>query len=197
VHPFVFNSRFEAKTILQKLDARFDPRVFFVAFPLAKGKSLVGVGPEDTPFRPANFSNVLSRMTEFEKEDPEYGSYWAPDPTHGWTPSHERLQNSKVRKIRTRAFRKALSGAVDAAPANKGFVAYCGWPVEYNGDEILMILQLQRDVHDAYYHLKRGRYCDRGGLHEYHLDRSLIERSPSSTSGALAKNSRRSDPARA
>jgi hypothetical protein len=147
-----------------------------VAFSLdAKLQASARVGPEDTPFRPQDFGNVRSRLNELESEGPESGSRWMPDPVHGWTPAHERLQDSKLRKIRGRAFRKAMSEAIDASPANKRFVAYCGWPVDFDGDEVLIILQLQKDVHDEYYHLKRGHYRDRSGLHEYRLDRSLIE----------------------
>jgi DNA integrity scanning protein DisA with diadenylate cyclase activity len=176
LHPFIDRLRSEAKDILQRLDARFDPRVFLVSFPLEpKDETSIGLGPEDTPFRHADFSNVWSRAAELEAQDPEQQSVWLPDPVAGWTPAHERLQKNKERKMRCRALCQAVTEAVNAAPCNKGFAAYCSWPVIYNGDDLVLILQLHREVHDEYYHLKKGTYLDRRGHHEYRRERSLID----------------------
>jgi hypothetical protein len=63
-------------------------------------------------------------------------------------------------------------------------VTYCGWPVSYWSHSFIPVLQLQKDVHDSYYHLKNDWYYDRelpagetdpGTRHRYRLDRSLIE----------------------
>ncbi len=176
MYPFILKSRSEAKELLQKLDARFDPRVFLVLFPLEpKDKTTIRVGPEDSPFRHADFSNVLARAAELEQKAPEQGLVWLPDPEHGWTSEHERLQKNKERTIWCRALCQAVTEAANAAPGNKGFVAYCSWPVTHNGDHILLIVQVQKDVHDNYYHLKQGTYRDRGGDHEYRRERSLID----------------------
>ncbi len=176
----MYNTRSDANKILQRLDPRFAPRVYFVVFRrvLEAGKpshGAHGVGPEGTPFKLAEFNNVRVRAAELEKQDPEFGSYWAPDPVAGWTEGRERLQKSKERGIHCRALQKAVAEAVNASPANKGFVAYCGWPLDYEENDLVLILQVQKDVHDEYHHLTRGRYIDQGGSHEFHRNRSLID----------------------
>jgi hypothetical protein len=176
VHPFIHRARVEAKDILQKLDERFEPKVYLVSFPLEpKDSSKIGLGPEDTPFRHADFGNVLARAAEVEAKDPEHGFVWMPDPVAGWTPAHEQLEKNKKRKMRCRALCHAVTEAVELAPGNKGFAAYCSWPVTYDGDDIVLILQLHREVHDQYYHLKKGTYKDSRGHHEYRRERSLID----------------------
>jgi hypothetical protein len=178
VHPFFATARQDAKAILERLDPRFEPRVFFAQFRITPepGKPSIGVGPEeDVPFPAPAFAKVRERAVELEEQDPENASYYAPDPMHGWTPSHQRLQDNKVRLMRNRAWRQALSEAVESHPANAGFVAYCGWPVERDGDYFFLIVQVQKDIHDQYYHLTKPTYRDQGGLHEYRRERSLIE----------------------
>jgi hypothetical protein len=175
VQPFIFNAQFEAETIFQKLDPRFEPLVSVVGIPKDSKRKKIGVGPKNTPFQPDSFRNVFSRASQLEQEDPESESRWMPDPTHGWTEAHERLQKAKERKIRVRALRRAMIEALNVAQGNSGYATYCGWPVQYDDDEVTLILQLQKDVHDDYYHLKKGAYRDRGGFHEYRLERSLID----------------------
>lgn len=139
---FIHNARTDAEKVLQRLDPRFDPRVFFVGFRLVPeaDKPSHGVGPEGTPFKAAEFNNVRTRAAELEKLDLEFGSFWAPDPVAGWTEGHERLQKSKERGIHYRALCKAVAEVVDASPANKGFLAYCGWPVDHNENDLVLIL---------------------------------------------------------
>src|SRR5262249_56822304 len=69
-HPFFIHARFEAKTLFQKLDARFEPCIHLVGFPLEKGKRIV-LGPQGTPFRPEDFRGVEVRVAELEPLDPE------------------------------------------------------------------------------------------------------------------------------
>jgi hypothetical protein len=166
VSSFIFNARFEAKTIFEKLDPRFEPRLFLVGFRTTekKGEPSIGVGPDGTPFRPEAFANVQAQAAVYESEDPENGSFWTDDG----------MQRNKERQIRFRALRKATLEAVEASPANKGYVAFCGWPVEYDGSYVVLILQLQKAVFDCYYTLQKGTYRE-WGLHEYRLERSLIE----------------------
>ncbi len=163
---FIFNAQFEAKTILQKLDPRFEPRLYLVGFRVSekKGEPSIGVGPDGTPFRPEAFANVRARAAVYEREDPENGSFW----------TDEGMQRNKEMQIGFRALRKATLEAVEAYPANKGYVAFCGWPVEHDGSYVVLILQLQKAVFDCYYALEKGMYRERG-LHEYRLERSLIE----------------------
>ena len=59
----------------------------------------------------------------YESEDPENESYWTDDGR----------QKNKELQIRFRALRKATLEAVEAYSANKGYVAFCGWPIEYDG----------------------------------------------------------------
>jgi hypothetical protein len=84
------------------------------------------------------------------------------------------MQRRKELQIRLRALRKATLEAVEAYPANKGYVAFCSWPVEHDGSHVILVLQLQKDVFDDYYTLQKGTYRERD-LHEYRLERSLIE----------------------
>ncbi|MBY0231775.1 MAG: diadenylate cyclase [Gemmataceae bacterium] len=163
---FVFNARFEAKTIFQQLDPRFEPRLFFVGFPISgkSARSSVAVGPDGTPFRPEAFASVRRQAEAYEKADPENGSYW----------TDEGMQQRKELQIRLRALRKATQEAVEASPANCGRAAFCSWPVEHEGSHLIMILQLQQDVLAAYHTLSKGTYRERD-LHEYRLERSLVE----------------------
>jgi DisA bacterial checkpoint controller nucleotide-binding len=174
LHPFVFHADVEARAIFQKLDPRFEPRISFVGIPIDP-KEKIGVGPQGTPFRADDFTGVPARAEKLEQEDPESQSRWMPDPTHGWTEAHEELQKSKERKIRCRALCRALTEAANSAPGSSGYATYCGWPVPYDGKEVTLILQLQRDIHDSYHHLRRGSYRDGGGFHEYRRERSLID----------------------
>jgi hypothetical protein len=96
-----------------------------------------------------------------------------PDPTHGWTEAHEKLQKGKERTIRARALRRAVIEAATSARGNSGYATYCSWPVQHDGDEVTLVLQLPEDLHDSYYHLKRAAY--RAGFHEYRLERSLVD----------------------
>jgi hypothetical protein len=163
---FIFNAQFEAKAIFQKLDPRFEPRLFLVGFRVTekKGEPGIGVGPDGTPFRPEGFAYVKTQAAVYESEDPENGSFWTDDG----------MQRRKELQIRFRALHKATLEAVEAYPANKGYMAFCSWPVEHDGSHVILILQLQKDVFDNYYTLQKGIYRERG-LHEYRLERSLIE----------------------
>lgn len=160
---FVFNARFEAKDIFRRLDPRFAPRLFFVGFRIAEkaGQPSLGVGPDGTPFRPEAFAAVKRQAAAYEKADPENKSFWDDDG----------MQRRKEMQIRFRALRKATMEAVEASPANRGYVAFCSWPVEHDGSHVIMILQLQKDVFNAYHTLRKGTYRE----HEYRLERSLIE----------------------
>jgi hypothetical protein len=163
---FIFNARFEAKSIFQKLDPRFDPRLFLVGFRVSekKGEPLIAVGPDGTPFRPEAFAYVKKQAAIYRSEDPENGSYWGDDG----------MQQRKELQIRFRALRKATQEAVQAYPANKGYAAFCSWPVEHDGSHVILILQVEKEVFDNYYTLQKGTYRERG-LHEYRVERSLIE----------------------
>ncbi len=81
VSNFIFYAQIEAKTIFQKLDARFDPQMFLVGFTISekRGESWIQVGPDGTPFRPEAFVHVRSQAAVYEKEDPENESYWTDD----------------------------------------------------------------------------------------------------------------------
>jgi DisA bacterial checkpoint controller nucleotide-binding len=166
VHSFILNARFEAKSIFQKLDPRFEPRLFLVGFRIKekRGEPSVGVGPDGTPFRPEAFADVRARAAAYANQDPEGGGFWTDDG----------MQRGKEQRIRYRALRKFTQEAVDAYPANRGCVAFCSWPVEYDGSEVVLILQIQKPVFDSYYTLRKGSYRERD-LHEYRLERSLIE----------------------
>jgi DisA bacterial checkpoint controller nucleotide-binding len=163
---FIFNARFDAKSIFEKLDPRFDPRLFVVGFRTAekKGEPSIAVGPEGTPFRPEAFAHVKKQAAVYERDDPENDSVWSDDG----------MQRRKDLRISLRALRKATLEAVEVYPANKGYVAFCSWPVEHEESYLILILQLQKDVFDSYYTLHKGTYRERG-LHEYPLERSLIE----------------------
>jgi DisA bacterial checkpoint controller nucleotide-binding len=177
VHPFFINARRDATAILRRLDPRFEPRVYYIQFRIAPepGKPDIGVGPEeDAPFLTKDFATVRARAAELEKQDPESQSVFMPDPNAGWTEAHQRLEDNKRRMMRNRAWRQAVSEVVSAHPANTGYVAYCGWPVEFDGDYFVLIVQVQKDVHEKYYHLTKPTYHVRG-LGDYRRERSLIE----------------------
>src|SRR4051794_17380974 len=113
VHPFFFHARFEAKTLFQKLDERFEPRLYLVGFSLEKGKG-IGVGPQGTPFRPEDFRGVEARVAELEPLDPESQVTRLPDPVHGWTDAHEQREQATRRRIRRNALTKAATEAANA-----------------------------------------------------------------------------------
>jgi len=54
-----------------------------------------------------------------------------------------------------RAVVRATEEAISASKGNEGFVAFCSWPLEREGQEEVLILQLQKDVWDAHYHLTK------------------------------------------
>ena len=166
MHPFFNIARVEARKILQRLDARFDPRVYAAVFGIKEaGNESCGSCTDDSPFPASVIATVPGRAAALAASDPESASFQ----------TDRRLQEQKVRHIRNRAWRRALSEAVSAHSANSGYVAYCGWPVEVDGNFVLLIVQVQKDVHDSHYHLTNASYRDRGGCHEYRLNRSLIE----------------------
>jgi hypothetical protein len=178
VHPFFSTARRDATAILQRLDPRFEPRVFYAQFRITPepDRPSIGVGPaEDVPFQASDFARVRERSIELVKQDPENGSFFAPDPRQGWTPSHQRLEDNKARSMQHRAWRQAVSESVETHPANSDFVAYCGWPMEYDGDYFFLIVQIPKVVHHQYYHLTTPTYRDRSGHHQHRRERSLVE----------------------
>ncbi|MDB5308804.1 MAG: hypothetical protein JWO38_3006 [Gemmataceae bacterium] len=174
-HPVVMHARSEAKTLFKKLDDRFEPRVYFVCFPIDEKSKPGGVGPADTPYHARDFQGVLAKADKYAAEVSENNFHWMPDPNVGWTEAHERLNQSKERGIRGRAIMKAMTEAANRAPGGKGFASYCSMPVDYNGQRNVFILQLQRDIHDSYYQLQRATGRKRGRPREYRIDRSLID----------------------
>lgn len=114
-------------------------------------------------------------MAEREPLDPESQVVRMPDPVDGWTDAHEQREQAIRRRIRWTALRKAVTEAANAAPGNAGFVAYCGWPVEFQGREVVLILQIQKDIHDSHYHLTKTTHVCRRSTRESRIDRSLID----------------------
>jgi hypothetical protein len=135
IHPFFFHARFEVKTLLQKLDARFEPRIDLVGFPLEKGME-VATPLTDSPFRPDDFRGVEARVAELIPLDPESQVVRMPDPGHGWTDAHEQREQAILKRIRRSALRTATSEAVNGASGNAGFVSYCGWQLNVKGPKL-------------------------------------------------------------
>ena len=173
-HPFFFHARLEAKTIFQKLDYRFNPSLHLVGFPLEKGKCIV-VGPQGTPFRPDDFRRVEARVAELVPLNPESQVTRMPDPVHGWTDAHEKREQAIMRRIRWTALTKATTEAASVASGNAEFNAYCSWPVVYQEMEVILILQLQKEIHNSHFHMTKTTYVKNWQTEEYRVDRSLID----------------------
>jgi hypothetical protein len=171
VDEFIEQVRSEAKQILQRLDERFDPRVFLVG--LHKTRGVLGIAPRGSPFTTADFDTVLARAAELQAADPDNDCVWMPDPEHGWTEEHQRNQDAKERSMRGKALRQAMTEASAKAPANETYITYCSMPLLADEAEHTVVLQVQKDVHDSHYHLTRGTY--EAHRHAYRRDRSLIE----------------------
>jgi hypothetical protein len=173
---FLIPAQSDAEKILQRLDPRFVPRLTLVSFPTETSKEKkIGVTGESL-FCPEDFLGVQARASVLEKEDPESHSQSMPDPIHGWTDAHERHQKAKERKIWSQAMCAAITEAANSANVNSGFVAYCSWPAKHLDDqEVIIVLQVQKDVHDEYYQLKKRFWEHRARVFRFRLERSLID----------------------
>jgi hypothetical protein len=174
MHPFFIIARVEAKQLLQHLDARFEPRVYFATFSNEKAHSATyAFLDDDCPFADEILKDVASRAKEVIKSDPESRSFQT-DPG---------LQKQKIRSIRNRAWREALTEVIEPNKANEGYTAFCGHPVEYQDNFVMQIVMVEKSVYDEYSHLTKTFYYDRelppgeeqGTRHRYLLCRSLIE----------------------
>src|SRR5579862_2770364 len=118
---FLDTASSDAKQILQRLDKRFQPRISSLLIPRADSEDKrIGLSA-GSPFNAKSFHNVPSRSAQLVDEDPGSKTFHAPDPIHGWTPSHEQHVQAIHLGIQYRALQQTVTEAANAAPENEGF----------------------------------------------------------------------------
>ncbi|WP_439625952.1 hypothetical protein [Gemmata sp.] len=168
--------RADLDVLLKRLDDRFVPRVSAICVPRdGATEQRIGVCSEHDALHPESFRGVQDRVKDLIANDPESASYLAPDPEAGWTPSHQQLLDTKVRRIRSRALVRAVTEAANNAAESTGFATIASWPFDYQDNNGVFVVQVQQEVYSQYHPLSKDSYTGAFGRREYRRERSLVD----------------------
>lgn len=162
---FQVNAQVAAESIFQRLDPRVMPRVWILGFLAreADDRPNVVVVPDDAPFPADLFTAVPGTARLLAETEPP------PQTTSVSRKAEERRQAQQE----LRHFQVALQRQLDQQTKAGDDVAFCSWPVAVEDYRVFVVLQLPRDVFQAYHSLRKSHVTS--ATRTLRVYRSLLE----------------------
>jgi Probable sensor domain DACNG/Probable sensor domain DACNH len=143
---FQISAESAAKEIFSKLDKDLSPRVFLVGilFQQRHDSHPVCLQPEECGFEPTMFLDVTKRALVLVNENEQ-------DLHYTDAASQDRYERTK----KLRAIKDAIHEIISTEDERHGVVSFVSWPVAVEGYNVVIVLQLVRQVFNKFYRLTK------------------------------------------
>jgi hypothetical protein len=154
----------DAKSLFTRLDPKFKPRVFLVGVlgEHREDRYPICIEPGDCGYEVESFSSVRELASEI----------WLKDPRSQLIHTLPRAQVKHDEDVRNRSLREAIETLVKRQAQSDEYITRCSMPVLVEGYWVSVVLQLNRDVYESHYSLKR--VLDYGYVNSL-IDGAIIE----------------------